>query len=106
LNTTWVYIASFPQIFSNIRILNKILNLAYRHQPVIFKEGANSAFHEGMILIKLLIFIKTYQNNFYPQKKAIGDTIALSVLSWKHLKNINLLKSDKMTKGFLYFLYF
>ena len=31
--------------------------------------------------------------------KAIGDTIALSVMSTKHLKRINLIQSETMTKG-------
>ena len=50
--------------------------MAYRNQPSIFKNGANSAFHE-----------------------AIGDTIALSVLTTKHLKQIGLIESDEMSEG-------
>lgn len=42
--------------------------MEYRKQPPIFREGGNPAFHE-----------------------AIGDTIALSVMSSKHLKAIGLL---------------
>jgi len=39
--------------------------MAYKNQPVIFRSGANSGFHE-----------------------AIGDTISLAVLTDTHLKNI------------------
>lgn len=41
---------------------------------MIFKTGANSAFHE-----------------------AIGDTISLSVMSTKHLKKIHMIDNDKMS---------
>ena len=50
--------------------------MAYRNQPNLFKNGANSAFHE-----------------------AIGDTIAMAVLTTKHLKKINLIESEEMTRG-------
>lgn len=50
--------------------------MAYSDQPPIFKAGANSAFHE-----------------------AIGDTIALSVLTPVHFKRIGLISDDSMTKG-------
>ncbi|XP_041371786.1 uncharacterized protein LOC121385251 [Gigantopelta aegis] len=43
--------------------------LQYKHQPVIFRAGANPGFHE-----------------------AIGDTMALSVSTPKHLRKIDLLK--------------
>jgi hypothetical protein len=36
--------------------------------------------------------------------KAIGDTIALSVLTRKHLKKINLIEFEEMTKGLITFL--
>lgn len=49
--------------------------MAYRHQPAIFRTGANSAFHE-----------------------AIGDTIALSVMTPKHLKTVNIIESDKTSQ--------
>lgn len=42
----------------------------YRSQPFSFREGANPGFHE-----------------------AVGDTIALSVVTPKHLKKIDLLKN-------------
>ena len=45
--------------------------MAYADQPTIYRGGANSAFHE-----------------------AVGDTIALSVMSRKHLETIGLLKSQ------------
>ena len=41
--------------------------MAYANQPTIFRDGANCAFHE-----------------------AIGDTIALSVLSMTHLRLLGL----------------
>jgi peptidyl-dipeptidase A len=44
--------------------------LQYKQQPVPFRSGANSGFHE-----------------------AVGDTIALSVSSPKHLQRVGLLKS-------------
>lgn len=50
--------------------------MAYKDQPAIFRNGANSAFHE-----------------------AIGDTIALSVQTSKHFKEINIIEDDTMTKG-------
>lgn len=50
--------------------------MAYRNQPAIFKTGANSAFHE-----------------------AIGDTIALSVSTPRHLKAINVIDDDTMSTG-------
>ena len=43
--------------------------MAYENQPTVYRNGANSAFHE-----------------------AVGDTIALSVMSRKHLETIGLLK--------------
>ena len=103
MNTSWVNIYIFPQILK--KNVNKLLNLAYRNQPAIFKEGANSAFHEGLVL-KLLIFIKKHTKIILIHKKAVGDSIALSVLSWKHLENIKLLKSGTVTKGFFTFLTF
>ena len=48
--------------------------MAYSSQPTIFKNGANSAFHE-----------------------AIGDTIGLSVMTPKHLTRVGLLDSDETT---------
>lgn len=45
--------------------------MQYRHQPVIFRNGANAAFHE-----------------------AIGDTISLSVMTTKHLETIGLIPKD------------
>jgi peptidyl-dipeptidase A len=51
--------------------------MSYRNQPTVFKSGANSAFHE-----------------------AIGDTVALSVVTIKHLKKIGLIEDDKTTKSF------
>lgn len=44
--------------------------MAYRHQPYIYRDGAQSGFHE-----------------------AIGDTITLSVLTPEHLKTVGLLES-------------
>lgn len=46
--------------------------LQYRNQPFVFREGANPGFHE-----------------------AIGDTIALSVTTNRHLERIGLLKNFK-----------
>ena len=48
--------------------------IAYRNQSIAFKSGANSAFHE-----------------------AIGDTIALSAITPKHLKAIGLIESAETT---------
>lgn len=45
--------------------------LEYDKQPVVFRQGANPGFHE-----------------------AIGDTIALSVASTKHLRRLGLLPDD------------
>ena len=51
--------------------------VSYRKQNPIFRWGANAAFHE-----------------------AVGDTIALFVITPKHLKVVNLLEQDvKQTKG-------
>ncbi len=50
--------------------------MSYKDQPVVFRTGANSGFHE-----------------------AIGDTIALSVLTSKHLKAVHLIDEDDMTHG-------
>ena len=50
--------------------------MAYAHQPVIFMNGANSGFHE-----------------------AIGDTIALSVMTLKHYQAIGLIDNDTMSHG-------
>jgi hypothetical protein len=50
--------------------------MAYIDQPTIFKNGANSAFHE-----------------------AIGDTMALSVMTMKHLKKIGLVDNDVVSPG-------
>ena len=50
--------------------------MAYSSQPSVFKNGANSGFHE-----------------------AIGDTIALSVMTTKHLARINLLNSANISYG-------
>lgn len=43
--------------------------LQYQHQPSVYREGANPGFHE-----------------------AVGDVLALSVSSPKHLQKIGLLK--------------
>ena len=56
--------------------------MSYRSLENSLKGGANSAFHE-----------------------AIGDTIALSVLTNKHLKKINILDSDIMSEGKTYLLF-
>ena len=48
--------------------------MAYSHQPPIFKNGANSAFHE-----------------------AIGDTISLSVMTPKHFAAIGVIDENYMT---------
>ncbi|CAH2105253.1 unnamed protein product [Euphydryas editha] len=45
--------------------------LQYKHQPVVFRDGANPGFHE-----------------------AVGDTIALSVSSPKHLRRVGLISGD------------
>lgn len=45
--------------------------MAYQDQPTVYRQGANSAFHE-----------------------AVGDTISLSVRSKEHLKTIGLAKDD------------
>ncbi|XP_061377584.1 angiotensin-converting enzyme-like isoform X1 [Danaus plexippus] len=45
--------------------------LQYKQQPVVFRDGANPGFHE-----------------------AVGDTIALSVSSPKHLRRVGLVKGD------------
>ena len=50
--------------------------MSYSEQPPIFRAGANSGFHE-----------------------AIGDTIALSVMSPKHLKKLDLIESDEMSSS-------
>ena len=57
--------------------------MSYRNQPVDFQSGANSAFHE-----------------------AIGDTIALSVRSFKHLKTIGILDTVDDSYGLLIFFLF
>ena len=49
--------------------------ISYRNLYPVFRKGANSAFHE-----------------------AIGDTIALSVMSPKHLKQIGLIDDDQTSK--------
>ncbi|KAJ8307536.1 hypothetical protein KUTeg_015620 [Tegillarca granosa] len=46
--------------------------MAYRNQPEVYRDGANCGFHE-----------------------AIGDTIALSVMTRKHLKTIKLIPNKK-----------
>uniref|UniRef100_A0A6M2E0U0 Angiotensin-converting enzyme n=1 Tax=Xenopsylla cheopis TaxID=163159 RepID=A0A6M2E0U0_XENCH len=45
--------------------------LQYEHLPVIYREGANPGFHE-----------------------AIGDTIAMSAMTAKHLRKLGLIKDD------------
>ena len=45
--------------------------MAYKDQKNVFKEGANSGFHE-----------------------AIGDTIAMSAMTLKHLKTVGLITND------------
>ncbi|XP_073942653.1 angiotensin-converting enzyme-like isoform X3 [Choristoneura fumiferana] len=45
--------------------------LQYKHLPIIFRDGANPGFHE-----------------------AVGDTIALSVSSPKHLRRVGLINGD------------
>ena len=50
--------------------------MSYSNLANYLKSGANSGFHE-----------------------AIGDTVALSVMTRKHLKKINLLDNDQMTYG-------
>jgi len=48
--------------------------MSYKDQPTIFRSGANSAFHE-----------------------AIGDTIALSVFTRKHMKQLGLIDDESMS---------
>ena len=48
--------------------------MQYRHQPNVFRTGANAAFHE-----------------------AVGDTIALSVTTSNHLKTIGLISNRTVT---------
>jgi peptidyl-dipeptidase A len=50
--------------------------MAYSQQPAVFRTGANSAFLE-----------------------AIGDTIALSVLTPKHFKEIGIIEDDTLSYG-------
>jgi peptidyl-dipeptidase A len=50
--------------------------IAYKELPAAYRDGANAAFHE-----------------------ALGDAIALSVMTPKHFKTINLTKSDDTTPG-------
>ena len=50
--------------------------MAYKDQPVIFRSGANSGFHE-----------------------AIGDTITLAVLTDTHLKNIGFIQEVSSSQG-------
>lgn len=61
--------------------------MAYRHRPTVYREGANGGFHE-----------------------AIGDTIALSVRSRKHLQTLGLLEdanvSEEEKKSSFYFIFF
>jgi peptidyl-dipeptidase A len=52
--------------------------MAYKELPAIYRDGANTAFHE-----------------------ALGDAIGLSVMTNKHFRTINLIKSDIMTHGIL-----
>jgi len=49
--------------------------IQYKDQPAAYKEGANPGFHE-----------------------AVGDVIALSVLTPKHLRQIGLLEADSLTE--------
>jgi len=49
--------------------------MAYRDQPTIFRNGANSGFHE-----------------------AIGDTIALSAMTPTHYKNIGFIDDDSLSE--------
>lgn len=60
--------------------------MAYRHRPTVYREGANGGFHE-----------------------AIGDTIALSVRSRKHLQTLGLLEdanvSEEEKKSSYYFFF-
>jgi peptidyl-dipeptidase A len=48
--------------------------MQYRHQPALFRSGANAAFHE-----------------------AVGDTIAISVLTYEHLRAIGLVNQPVTT---------
>lgn len=49
--------------------------MAYSHQPTVYREGANGGFHE-----------------------AIGDTIALSVRTRKHLQTLGLLEDANVSE--------
>ncbi len=49
--------------------------MAYSDQPTLFRGGANDGFHE-----------------------AVGDTIALSVMTPKHLKRIGIVENDQLTE--------
>ena len=46
--------------------------MAYRDQPAVYRRGANGGFHE-----------------------AIGDTVAMSAQTMKHMKKIGLLHDEK-----------
>ena len=51
--------------------------MLYAHQPAFYRQGANAAFHE-----------------------AVGDTIALSVMTPGHLQTLGLLDEDmQITEG-------
>ena len=51
-------------------------DMSYRNQPTVFRNGANSAFHE-----------------------AIGDTVALSVGTTSHLAKIGLIENEEITQS-------
>lgn len=50
--------------------------MSYKDQPTVFRTGAHSAFHE-----------------------AIGDTIALSVFTRKHMKQLGFIDDETMSYG-------
>jgi hypothetical protein len=60
--------------------------LQYKHQPYIYREGANPG--ESGVGNKKIQFNKTFTLGFH---EAVGDTIALSVITPKHLRKIGLL---------------
>lgn len=61
--------------------------LLYKNQSLIYRGGANPGFHEAVsgLILKLL--------NFYQISLKVGDTIALSVSTPKHLQTVGLLEN-------------
>ena len=73
--------------------------LLYKDQPHVFRRGANPGLNFITLIVHLHLQMSVYVTviGFH---EAVGDTLALSVTTPKHLKEIGLLEASTPTDDF------